>query len=185
MSMDQRLKGNWNFDEFFYFAYYEGKVKEMIRSYKYGGAISLYRYFVDIFDELFDHFPPPPDSVITTVPITFNSFKNKGFDHMKKIGRAFSKKRGIQFADLIEVVRQKKQQVNSTLEERKTLVNGKYGVKIDKLYMTNGKVAILDDVFTTGATVDECARILKDNGAESVYVYTIAKARLGRKHEFK
>ncbi|MGC8637952.1 MAG: ComF family protein [Athalassotoga sp.] len=184
MSMEQNFKGKWNFDKFFYFSIYEGKIKEMIRSYKYGGSISLYRYFVDIFDELFDNFPPP-DSVITTVPITFNSFKIKGFDHMKKIGRSLSKKRGIQFLDLIEVVRQKKQQVNSTFEERKTLVKGKYGVKIHELYKTDGKIAILDDVFTTGATVNECARVLKEAGARSVYVYAIAKAKSGRGHELK
>lgn len=185
MIMDQNLKGRWNFDKFFYFAIYEGKIKEMIRSYKYGGAISLYKYFVDIFDELFDYFPPPSDSVITTVPITFNSFKNKGFDHMKKIGRSFSKKRGIQFLDLIEVVKQKKQQVNSTFEERKELVKGKYRVRIEELYRTNGKIVILDDVFTTGATVNECARILKDGGAQSLYVYTIAKTKLGEIYELK
>jgi predicted amidophosphoribosyltransferase len=37
---------------------------------------------------------------------------------------------------------------------------------------------LVDDVFTTGATADECARVLKSSGAEAVIVYTLAKTIL-------
>lgn len=189
MNMEQNLHGKWYFDKLFYFGLYEGKIKEMIHYYKYRQYISLSKYFVLFFDEMFDFFPPLENSVITTVPITFNSFKIKGFDHMKKIGKMLAEKRNIEFFDLIEVVRQKKQQVNSSFEERRSIVNGKYGVKLENLYKTSGQIVILDDVFTTGSTVNECARVLKGAGAKSVYVYTIAKTpshkNLGEKHNDK
>lgn len=45
------------------------------------------------------------------------------------------------------------------------------------LSMVKGKrIAVFDDVFTTGATVNECAKVLKENGVKHVGIFTIAKA---------
>ncbi len=175
--MENKLKGEWYFDGFFHRAKYEGVISEFIRTYKYSQHSSLANLFSEFFLELFQIFPPLPNSVITSVPITFNSFKVKGFDHVRLVGKKLSKKTGLPFLNMIEVISQRKQQVGSSRHERRSLVNGKYGVRKEILYKTSGNIVLIDDVFTTGATVNECAKMLKLAGAKSVYVYTIALAR--------
>ena len=59
-------------------------------------------------------------------------------------------------------------------DTRKSNVEGVYKV-ISKEKINNKKVLIVDDIFTTGSTVDECAKALKNNNAESIGVFTLAK----------
>ncbi len=164
-----------SFDRFFYRAPYSGVVREVIKAYKYSARISLSELLSDLAVELLETFPPPENAVMTTVPITFSSLKEKGFDHMKKILGTVSKKTGIPSFDLLEVVRQKNRQAASSISRRKSQVTGKYGVILRKFYKTSGTILLLDDVFTTGATVEECSRVLKESGASKVWIYTIAR----------
>ncbi len=175
--MENSLKGKWHFDGLFHRAKYEGIISEFIRAYKYSQHSSLATLFSELLSELFQIFPPLPNSVITSVPITFDSFKVKGFDHVRLIGEKLSNKTGLPFLNILEVISQREKQVGSSKYERRSLVNGKYGVKKEMLYKTSGNIILIDDVFTTGSTVNECAKVLKLAGARSVYVYTIALAK--------
>ncbi len=177
VDMENKIKGEWHFDGFFHRAKYEGIISDFVKAYKYSQHLSLANLFSELFLELFKIFPPLPNSVITSVPITFDSFKIKGFDHVGLIGKKLSKKSGLPFLKMMEVISQRKQQVGSSNQERRSLVDGKYGVRKELLYKTSGNIVLIDDVFTTGATVNECAKVLKLAGAKSVYVYTIALAR--------
>ena len=167
---------NWYFDGFFYRAHYSGIMGEIIRAYKYIPRMSLSHVLSDLFLELFERFPPPNNSVITCVPITFDSLKTKGFDHVKRLSLEVSKKINVNFLDLLEVSHQMKSQVGLSPKERKAQIIGKYGVIRKNLYKTSGIVVLLDDVFTTGATVNECSRVLKAEGASKILVYTLAKS---------
>ncbi len=166
----------WYFDEFFYRAPYSGVMGKIIRTYKYIPRPSLSHFLSDLFLELFERFPPPNNAVITHVPITFGSLKEKGFDHIKRISLEISRKAGIKSLSLLEVSRQTKGQVGLSQMERRTQIAGKYEVIRKRLYKTSGVVVLIDDVFTTGATVNECSRVLKAQGASKVLVYTLAKS---------
>lgn len=175
VNMENKLNGNWYFDSFFHMANYDGMISRLVKSYKYSQHTSLANLFSGFFLELFALFPPLPNSVITIVPITFNSLKIKGFDHMKIIAKKVSAKSGIPFLNLLEVVKQTKTQVGASDQFREFLVCRKYGVIKENLYKTSGNIILIDDVFTTGATTNECARLLKAAGAKKLYLYTIAK----------
>jgi competence protein ComFC len=181
VEMENNLKGNWHFDAFFHRSKYEGIISELIGAYKYSQHSSLATLFSELLSELFQIFPPPPHSVITSVPITFDSFKVKGFDHVKLVAKKFSKETGLPFLSMLEVISQRKQQVGSAKHERQSLVEGKYGVRKETLYKTSGNIILIDDVFTTGSTINECSKVLKLAGAKSVFVYTIALAK-GKKY---
>ena len=67
-----------------------------------------------------------------------------------------------------------KPQSEMNQDTRKSNVKGVYKVNNkEKIY--NKKVLIVDDIFTTGSTADECAKVLKENDAGSVGVFTLAK----------
>ena len=58
--------------------------------------------------------------------------------------------------------------------ERELNVKGAYDV-LNKLTIKNKKVLLVDDIYTTGNTVNECSRMLKKNGTKRIGVLTIAK----------
>ncbi len=169
-------KGREHYERFLYREKYAGEMGKIIRDYKFVPRPSLSNLLSDLLLEIFEKFPPPAHSVLTYVPPTFSSLKQKGFNHMKVLCEKLSKKSGIPCINLLEVRRERKPQVGGTFKLRMKNVRGKYAVKIDKLYKTSGNIVVLDDVFTTGATVEECARLLKMAGATEIWVCTLARS---------
>jgi competence protein ComFC len=178
LNRENKIGGKWYFDELFYRAAYDSMMGELIRAYKYGPHPSIGSLLTDLFVEMFETFPPLSNSMITVVPITFRSYKEKGFDHMYLIGKELSKKVEIPFLKLLDISKQTRSQVGSSNVERMSLVDGKYSVRYKDLYRTCGSIILIDDVFTTGSTVNECSKILKEAGAKNVCVYTLAKAKM-------
>ena len=58
--------------------------------------------------------------------------------------------------------------------ERKRNVAGAFGIK-NKHLIKDKNILLIDDVFTTGATINECSKILLKNGAAKVFVLTLAR----------
>ncbi len=107
---------------------------------------------------------------ICSVP-SFNKF---AYDHSGYLAKETSKLLDIPFEkNIISCVKKGKKQHKSTIEQRLKNVCNKYRVnkKID-----NKKILLIDDIKTTGATLDECARELLFAGADSVYCATLLVA---------
>ncbi len=170
-------KNGWFFNEMFYRAPYKSRVGSVVRTYKYTPHPLLGDFLAYLFLEVFNRFSPPPNSYLTYVPITFKSLKEKGFDHMKRISRLLSKKSGIPSLKLLEVIKQRDHQVGLSTTKRRSNVVNKYGVLKEELYKTSGTIVLIDDVFTTGASVNECSKMLRRCGASKVCVYTLAKVQ--------
>jgi len=74
----------------------------------------------------------------------------------------------------LERVRKTDTQIGLGLRERRTNVSGAFRYRGPEL--AGLAIALVDDVVTTGATANECARVLKDFGARSVHIYAFARA---------
>ena len=72
-------------------------------------------------------------------------------------------------------VRKTKEQKSLNARERKTNVYGAFDLK-DKDIVINKRILLIDDVKTTGSTLNECAKMLNIYGAESVWAATLAVA---------
>ena len=69
-----------------------------------------------------------------------------------------------------------KQQAKLTKKERMQNVKNAYYINdCDKKLLENKNVILLDDIYTTGATINECVKVLKNCGVENVFVLVIAK----------
>ncbi len=100
--------------------------------------------------------------LICSVP----SYKKIGYDHSGYIAKEISKILNIPFSnDLLCCIKKSKRQHKSSFKERLTNVNGKY---IANYRVDNLNILLIDDIKTTGATVDECAKVLLFAGANSV-----------------
>lgn len=105
--------------------------------------------------------------IVCAVP----SYSKFGYDHSGYIARAVSKKLDIPFADkLLRCLKRVKKQHKSTIKERLLNADGKY---IANYRIDDKRVLLIDDIKTTGATIDECSKILLFAGAESVYCATV------------
>ena len=153
---------------------YEGPVKEAKHLFKYSGRSTLGAPLGDFLRLVKDSFPSPPDRVMP-VPLHKRKLRARGFNQSLLLAREVS---GMFSAPLVydnlKRARYTEQQVNLTRDQRAANVGGAFALK--RPQEAEGRiVALVDDVYTTGATIKECARVLKKAGA-IVYSLTLARA---------
>ncbi len=91
---------------------------------------------------------------------------------MVEISKRMSREYGFKSENMLYRLPSKSQKTLNYNQRSKNL-QGKIRLR-SKQFTTDKTIVLIDDVFTTGATVNECARILKNTGYKEVYVCTIA-----------
>ncbi len=146
----------------------EGLAQKAYYSYKFQKKQHYAEFFAkQISDAVKKSYSNVALDVVCAVP----SFKKFGFDHSGYIAKCVAQQLDLPFfSSLILCVKRGKKQHRSTFKERLGNVVGKYAVmhRIDGL-----KVLLIDDIKTTGATLDECTRELLFAGAQGVYCATV------------
>ncbi len=105
---------------------------------------------------------------ICAVPMLDSERRTKGFDHTELLSEKLSQRIDIKYIPALKQIRPKLPQHNLTAALRSKNVRNIYAVAAD--VSVRGKtILLIDDISTTGASVNECARILKKAGAEKVY----------------
>ncbi len=144
------------------------KIIEFIKFYKKPAVADFLFYFkkqitlLDIFKNC--------DAVVP-VPMHRKDIQKRGFNQTVYIAKAVSKITGIPIRyDVLEKIKQTKKQLGLNHKEREKNLSGAF-----KIGRSNGinSVVLIDDVFTTGSTINECAKTLKKANIES-YFFTIA-----------
>ena len=167
------------FDEHFFMFKYEKEIREEILKYKFDEKSYMYKSYAKILFEdniLRSNFIDKYDCIIS-VPIHKKRFKERGYNQSELIARELSLKLGKKYYSDI-LIKNKNIVAQSSLDRLNRVRNIKdafvFGKNINHIRKKN--VVLFDDVFTTGATVNECARVLKEAGANFVGVLTIAKS---------
>ena len=111
---------------------------------------------------------------IMPVPLHKRRLRWRGFNQAEEIAKILSNELNIPI-ELNKLLRKKynKPQVKINIKKRKTNLNGCFQYKGDFLDKKN--IILVDDVVTSGSTLNECAKILKENGAQEVWGFCIAK----------
>ena len=113
------------------------------------------------------------DAVVSPPPSKLSLRKN-GFDHIEAIAKELAETLGLPYIKgCLCKVRQTPHQSSLKYNQRIENLRGTMECRAD---MSGKTVLLADDVLTTGATADECARALKSGGAKKVYVVTLATA---------
>jgi len=166
---------NFHFDQVFIMAPYKGIVKEMIKSLKFdyieelsGKLAQLYYLSVDkanLLDKLNKQF-------IIPIPLHKKRFLERGFNQAELIAGHVSNLLEMEF-DIKSLTRVKntRQQANLNKKERLENMKQAFSADFDK---TPEKVYLFDDVFTTGQTMNEAAKTLKQAGVKEVNVLALA-----------
>jgi ComF family protein len=156
---------------------YEGSLREAIHRWKYEGKTYLTPFFAEWMEEgLNRHWGPHSLDLLIPVPLHTQRLRERGFNQALLLVKELSRRTGIPYR---KTILQKKKptipQVNLSGTEREKGLRGAFQV-IGKEELLGKSVLLVDDVYTTGATVNECSKVLLRGGAERVNVLTLAHA---------
>lgn len=155
---------------------YDDIARTLVHAFKYGDRIdlghSMGRWMARAGQELL----PDADALIP-VPLHWRRQWARRFNQAATLARAISEASGVRVIDdALKRVRSTRQQVGLTQSERETNVQGAFGLTPEGKAAVRGKrVILVDDVLTSGATVDTCARVLLRSGALNVDVLVFAR----------
>jgi len=159
---------------------YESGLRELIHLLKYGGvrpaANVLGRMLAEAISALESDFPADSIAVIP-VPLHGNKRRQRGFNQAELIARAaikISPSQRLHLHAVLERTRDTASQISLTNRQRRENLRGAFRVTLPEA-IKGGEVLVVDDIYTTGATVSECARVLRRAGATKVWVATVAR----------
>ena len=165
------------FEEHMYLFNYENDIREKIIQYKFKEKPYMYKAFAEIFtkNEKICDFLKSYD-IIMPVPIHRKRNNERGYNQSGLIAKEISKQvKEISFENNI-LYKNKNTNPQSSLNKAQRIENAKNVYEIrNAQIIKNKKIIVFDDIYTTGSTVKECAKILKEAGALRVGILTIAK----------
>lgn len=147
---------------------YGACAQAVIFDFKYGGRSDIGNTLGEIlYDRMISEYLPDELAamydIVIPVPIHADKLKKRGFNHAELMGRSFAKKAGLRFDPGVLV------RTRSTLpmkglgpDERRANIHGAFSIKSSRLPLIEGsRILLIDDIFTTGATIEEIASLLK------------------------
>jgi len=158
------------------FGLYEGSLKKAINLLKYHGIKRLSKPLSDI---IFQTNPAPEEfrcgvDTIIPVPLYKKRLRQREFNQSALLAKHMAKSLGVKLIlNCLVKIKDTMPQVGLSSKDRIKNIRKAFGIRNQNLI--DGKnIVLVDDVFTTGATARECSRVLKNAGAENIYVITLA-----------
>jgi ComF family protein len=168
-------------DLYFALPYQNINTKRLIQKFKYQPFIrelakTLASLIIAHF-QLSDNGENFSDFTLIPVPLGKKRLRWRGFNQAEEIGKKLSLyfKMPLLRGALIKI-KETQPQVELAAEARKENLNGVFSVK-NKEAIANKKIILVDDVYTTGSTMEECARILKKARAKEIIGIVVARAK--------
>ncbi len=155
---------------------YEEKSKDLILRFKHGDATHLTPLLVTWMARTSEDLLQETD-LILPVPLHWVRLMKRGYNQAALLARGLSKKTGIPYVpDILKRVRSTVSQGHLSSVERRKNVSRAFCVReTARRKLLEKRVLLVDDVFTSGATVTECVKALKKSGVNDVFVLTLAR----------
>lgn len=153
---------------------YREPLSQLIANYKYHGALYLSALFADLLAQAYSESGLRRHTVMVPVPLHRTRLRERGFNQALELSKRLVDPLGIPCEfDAVQRARYTSPQQGLSARQRRTNIRRSFAVEQD---FSGARVLIIDDVVTTGATVNELALKLKQAGAASVSVLAIARA---------
>lgn len=156
---------------------YESVLLDAIYAFKYGGNLTLGERLGRLMaDHDYPSFQIGDYSLLVPVPLHPRRLRQRGFNQSVILAREIAKRRGIDmdFRALRRIV-DTESQAGLKKEERRSNIRKAFSIP-DPERVRGRRILLVDDVYTTGSTLSECARILLKADAEAVGALTLARA---------
>lgn len=172
----------------------EGPIREMIHNFKYNGVVELGESLAELMVKaLKENFKIQISNyksisklktskfdignwefVITFVPLHWRRQAQRGYNQSEILAKIISEKLSVVCCQLLVKLRSTKRQAELTGSNRRKNLERVFSAKTD-IDIKNKRIIIVDDVTTTGSTLNECAKALKDAGAKEVWGLVVAR----------
>lgn len=148
---------------------YEFPCDRLVQALKYRARLELASFFAQAMASR----PLPAADLVVPMPLHPDRLAHRGFNQALEIARALAPRRGLTLEPRgARRIRNTIPQTELPYDERTKNIRGAFAARLD---FSGKAVAVVDDVMTTGATADECARVLRAAGAQRIDVLTLAR----------
>ncbi len=168
---------NHYFDALHYVSAYEGVIRECMHNFKYKGRLMLERVFGKLLVEYAERYLDTKNvDWIIPVPLHRIKKKERTFNQAEVLASIVARRFNVRMLrhSLIRI-RMGQPQVALPKQKRVAGIRNSFMVRHPYI-LRHRNILLIDDVFTTGATANECARVIKEAGAKRVEVLTLAKS---------
>jgi competence protein ComFC len=152
---------------------YEDAARDAVHALKFNGVSAVAGVMAEQMASLLERWAPPVDAVVP-VPLSVSRLRTRGYNQSELLARSLARATGI------PLVRGAAVRARSTPPQARQPDEAARRANVSKSFLPGGKrisgnVLLIDDVLTTGATLDACARVLLGNGADGVVALTFAR----------
>ena len=198
-AIDKNQDYNQNFNKHLYIFKYEGIIRKIVLDYKFNEKSYLYLTFVNFLlkNEKFFKILKSYDTIIP-VPVSSKRMNERGYNQSELLANDIVKQiieissnhmlNGILITQKDNIQKLKCECVTDCLiknkniieqsklnkEQRQKNIQGVYILK-NKEKLINKKILLIDDIYTTGSTVNECCKVLQKAKPKKIDVFTVAK----------
>ena len=170
------VKADFVFTRAYSACLYEDPLKGLISEFKYKKKIRLAKILSQQLVSFVNDDPDILDGIdlMTFVPLCKESLRERGFNQAKLLADAISKDFDIPVADVLKKTKRTVFQHALSRDERMTNLNSAFSVR-DPISIKNISILLVDDVMTTGTTLNECSKVLLNSGVKDVKCLTLAR----------
>ena len=176
IKIEKNLQERKYFNEHLYIFEYEGIIRRIILKYKFQDKAYLYKTFVNFLlkNKNFFEFIKKYDTIIP-VPISRKRSAVRGYNQSGLIVKEIANFTNLkEESDCLFKIKNVIEQSKLNKEERQKNIQGVYELRNkEKLYKK--KILLVDDIYTTGSTVNECSKVLRGAKPKQIGIFTIAK----------
>lgn len=153
--------------------YYSGSLRDAIVSLKYHRNIGLGAFFAPHLCEIIVNEKWNID-LISAIPLSSNRKKERGYNQAEILAKPIARTMNLPYSEKsVHRIKHTSSQVGLSVKERQ--LNMKEAFEANPQVVKNKSILLIDDVATTGATMDACAKALLDAGCRQVFGLTLAK----------
>lgn len=147
--------------------YYSGMLKIKIKEFKFENGVYLKNPFGKLIYENLDKSLLEKMDYIAYVPSSKKKIRQRGYNHSKLLAEEISKYSNIELFDKLYKIKNTKSQHFLSLEERSINLKDSFSVDGD---LSGKRVLLIDDIHTSGATVEECYKELRKSNCKFVWI---------------
>lgn len=166
------------FDQLRSWGTYSGVLREVIQKIKFNRGLGLIGYFTTASIGFIKSWNIEIDHIVP-VPLGKNRHHNRGYNQASLIARPISRNLHIPYKlRAISRAKETSSQVGLNAKEREQNVLNAFEGDLE--INQNKSVLVIDDITTTGSTLNECAKALRNSGAKKVYCFTLARTPISK-----
>ena len=155
---------------------YAGAVRNTILNFKFKNMALYYTYLGSKMTEYYFEYIMESYDYITAVPIHKKKLKIRGYNQAELLAEYISEQINIPYCTVLKRTVNTKPQNALNKKERGVNIKNAFSL-IDNINIKNKSILIVDDIFTTGTTINECCKVLKKAGAFKVDFLSLSAKR--------